>query len=76
MYILLSNILSNSSLRAHWRTKRLKEDAFKKTKVTGHKVQVTALLLNNWDKQFPIKVKFYFGLWLGLEDTFSVVYLS
>ena len=30
-------------------------------------MQVNALLIYNGDKQFPIKVKFYFGLGLGLE---------
>ena len=38
-------------------------------------MQVTALLINNWNKQFPITLKLYFGLWLGLGDIFSVIYL-
>ena len=27
-------------------------------------MQVTALLINNWNKQFPITLKLFFGLWL------------
>lgn len=47
------------------------------TKITGYRLQVhvTVLLINNWDKQFTLKLKLYFGLWLRLRDTFSVVYL-
>ena len=47
------------------------------TKITGHRLQVhvNALLINNWDKQFTPKLKLYFGLWLRLGDTLSVVYL-
>ena len=52
--------------------------ALYKTQVKGYRSQeqVIAILINNWDKQFPLKLKFYFGLWLGLGDIFSVVYLS
>ena len=32
-------------------------------------VQVTSLLISNWDKQFLLKLKLYFRLWLGLGDT-------
>ena len=32
-------------------------------------VQVTSLLISNWDKQFPLKLKRYFRLSLGLGDT-------
>ena len=38
-------------------------------------MQVTALLINNSDKQFSLKQKLYFRLWLRLGDTFSAVYL-
>ena len=38
-------------------------------------VQVTGLLIDHWDKQFPLELKLYFGVWLGLGDTFRVVYL-
>ena len=41
-------------------------------KNTGYRsqVQVTALLIDNWDKQFPLKRKLYFEMWLGLGDKF------
>ena len=42
------------------------------TKHRSH-VQVNALLINNWEKHFPLNLKLYFGLWLGLEDGFCVV---
>ena len=39
--------------------------------VTGHwsEVQDTALLIYNGDRQFPLKLKVYFRLWLGLTCT-------
>ena len=39
--------------------------------VTGHRseVQDTALLIYNGDRQFPLKLKVYFRLWLGLTCT-------
>ena len=37
--------------------------------------QVNSLLIKNWDRQFPLKLKIYSGLWSGLGDIFSVVYL-
>ena len=44
---------------------------------TGHRsqVQITAVLINNWVKQFPVKLKFYFALWLGLGDTYKVLFI-
>ena len=38
-------------------------------------VQFIAVLVNNWETQFPLQVKLYFRLLLGLGDTFSFVYL-
>ena len=39
--------------------------------VTGHRseVQDTALLIYNGDRQFPLKLKVHFRLWLGLTCT-------
>ena len=44
---------------------------------TGHRSQVqdAALLINNGGRQFSLKLKLYFRLWLGLGVTLSVVYL-
>ena len=41
------------------------------SQVTGHrsKVQDTALLIYNGDRQFPLKLKLYFKLWLVLTRT-------
>ena len=41
------------------------------SQVTGHRseVQDTALLIYNGDRQFPLKLKVYFRLWLGLTCT-------
>ena len=41
------------------------------SQVTGHRseVQDTALLIHNGDRQFPLKLKVYFRLWLGLTCT-------
>ena len=41
-----------------------------KTQVTSQ-VQVTALLIDTWDKQFPLKLKVFRGLWSALRDTFT-----
>ena len=46
--------------------------------VTGHRsqlLQVIALLINNWDKQFPLKLKLYFGFWFLVATVYNVVKL-
>ena len=47
-----------------------------RTNVTGHRsqVQVIALLINNWDKQFSLKLKLYFGFWFLMERVYNVSY--
>ena len=34
-------------------------------------VQVTALLIDTWDKQFPLELTVFRGLWSALRDTFT-----
>ena len=54
----------------HKRDKNLQvQNTGHRSQVTGHRsqVQIIAQLINNWDKQLPRKLKFYFSLWLGLH---------
>ena len=47
---------------------------------SGHRSLITIVghcsIDKNWDKhEFHLKLTLYFGLWFGLGDTISVVYL-